>query len=1229
MRIYLFFLCFLVLMPDNLFAQQPASGYTLVQAAGAYSALTGGTNSTATGDDGSQNGVAIGFTFNFAGVPYNTFSISTNGWIRLGGNIPGLSTHVNSTTNLTSNTFKPVIAAVWDDNHRNTGSISYLSSGTAPNRVLEVNWHNVNIGGGGSTSPTNLAQYKIRLFEGTDLIEFEYGTMAAAGTLSAFVGLSDAASTATFLSVTPGAPSTTSNATQNHAISSLAALASQKLTFTPPPPPSCLAPVSPTNLAITITTANHSWTAPSPAPSNGYEWAVTASATAPASGTATMSTTASSTGLSAGTAYWLHVRSICASSSTWTTVAFNTLLVNDLCANAIDLATLTSPFTGTTAGASDDDAQTCALGNTSPDIYYYIDVPNGQVLTIGQTSNGYDSENYLGYGGACGITNVIACYDDSDTQTNTWLNCTGTTQRVYWVQDGFSDNTNFGSFTLAWSIAPAPIPVCAAGPTAPTGTMAAVSGNVTWAAVPNACSYDVYLDQNTTPTTLIGNTATTSIAYSGLSAGQVYYVSVVPKNTVDGVACTSTFTTTNVPPPCTASTAPTGTAVAIAGNITFGTAAGATDYDVYLDIVTPPVALLGNTTSASISYTGLAYSQQYYVQIRPHNASGYASGCSITTFTTVVAPPANDNCSNAVALTTQPDAAGCPSPVTGTTIGATLSPQTSVNWFSSQDDDVWYKFTASSTSHKVKICNVTFPVGTAVSIGLGLHDAACGNELTGFAGPTVTITGGAGQHEFTGLTVGTEYRLRVLTTGTSSRANFDISITDPPTCFPPTALVASAVTTNSATVAWTAPVTAPSNGYEWVVTTSATPPATGTPETTTSASATGLMGGTIYNLHVRSNCGAGGFGQWVSSQFSTQCNAANLPYTADMSPASVACLSVLNNNGATTWGIQATAPTTPATGFTAPVAQYSYDVDLPGDDYIFTQGLNLTSGNNYRVTYKYANNSTTFVEKMDVRIGTGVSVAAQTTVLADHPNVAGGTLQNGSVGFTVPTSGVYYISFRAYSDADEFFLYLDDIEVKVDESVLTLTNTFIEGYMDGTAGNMKPVMSNSVAAGGTVPGVPAPTAAQCDIITVELHAATTPFATVHTATAILSTTGAATVTFPGAASGNSFYVVVKGRNIVETWSAAPVAFTSTASQSFATAFGSNLGMVGSVPVIYSGDMNGDGEVNGDDYAIFDAANAVGALGYEIPDLNGDGEVNGDDYQIFDPNNAAGVLSAKP
>ena len=308
---------FLLVFGGSVWGQ--VNNYSFAESAGIYSQVTG-TNSTATGDDGTQVAIGIGFTFNFDNVNYTTFSITTNGMVRMGG-----TAIASGWTNAlgTAAALRPLIAPFWDDNNRNTGAITYATTGVAPNRVLSVSWHNINIGGGGATSGTAFASYRMNLYETTNIIEFIYGsTMATAGALSASVGINGAS---TFLSVTPGATSTVSGVTANNAIGATTNLVNKKFTFTPPPPPACAAPSTLTTSNITNTTATISWTAASPAPASGYQYYYSTSATAPTAGTTPSGstgagvTTATLTGLTANTTYYFWVRSNCGGSgtSTW------------------------------------------------------------------------------------------------------------------------------------------------------------------------------------------------------------------------------------------------------------------------------------------------------------------------------------------------------------------------------------------------------------------------------------------------------------------------------------------------------------------------------------------------------------------------------------------------------------------------------------------------------------------------------------------------------------------------------------------------------------------------------------------------------------------------------------------------------------------------------------------------------------------------------------------------
>ena len=91
-----------------------------------------------------------------------------------------------------------------------------------------------------------------------------------------------------------------------------------------------------------------------------------------------------------------------------------------------------------------------------------------------------------------------------------------------------------------------------------------------------------------------------------------------------------------------------------------------------------------------------------------------------------------------------------------------------------------------------------------------------------------------------------------------------------PACPDQTGLVVGAITSNGASVSWDA-ITGVT-GYEYAVTTSATPPATGTATTNTFAVISSLAPQTVYYLHVRTTCAGNNFGLWSTSlSFTTAC----------------------------------------------------------------------------------------------------------------------------------------------------------------------------------------------------------------------------------------------------------------------------------------------------------------------------------------------------------------------
>jgi hypothetical protein len=106
-----------------------------------------------------------------------------------------------------------------------------------------------------------------------------------------------------------------------------------------------------------------------------------------------------------------------------------------------------------------------------------------------------------------------------------------------------------------------------------------------------------------------------------------------------------------------------------------------------------------------------------------------------------------------------------------------------------------------------------------------------------------------------------------------------ISCTLTPNCNPPSTLVSSSITGSSATISWTPPNPAPSNGYQlYVSTTNTAPIATTAPSGSASGTSTlvnGLNPTTLYYVWVRSNCGSSTSSWSNSTSFTTTTSVPN------------------------------------------------------------------------------------------------------------------------------------------------------------------------------------------------------------------------------------------------------------------------------------------------------------------------------------------------------------------
>lgn len=140
-----------------------------------------------------------------------------------------------------------------------------------------------------------------------------------------------------------------------------------------------------------------------------------------------------------------------------------------------------------------------------------------------------------------------------------------------------------------------------------------------------------------------------------------------------------------------------------------------------------------------------------------------------------------------------------------------------------------------------------------------------------------------------------------------------------------------------------------------------------------------------------------------------------------------------------------------------------------------------------------------------------------------------------------------------------------------------------------------------------------------DSMKVYLRNASSPFALRDSSNAIVDSTGNTSISFANATNG-SYYIVVKHRNHLETWTAAPQVFATgnvtnyNFTDNITKAYGSNMKQVGSVFVLYGGDANQDGYVDPMDYTFFKSQ--FGLSDYKSADFNGDGFVDGYDTPIL-------------
>ncbi len=544
----------LIAAQTNLKAQ--VSAYSFSQLAGTYTAITGtavtNMNAGSAWDDAATL-VPIGFSFTFNGTAYSSVTVNSNGYIIFGtAGLNAIYTPIS-----TINGSGVVAAFARDQNAQATaplGNVQYSSTGG----VFTVQWSDAKR----YTTATTAERlfYQIKLYQTTNVVEVIYGAFTNAVLVSTVypqVGLRGSVVT-DFNNRTVATGGSWAASTAGGANTATCFYGSTSVATKPASgqiyrwtPPSCIAPGGLTASGITLTSANVSWTAASPAPTSGYQYYLSTvntapnGATTPTGSTAAGVTSVALTGLTANTTYYIWVRSNCGGTqSGWSSVLVFTTgycvptgsttyyLSNVVTTNGV---TNISNATGAGAGGYSNYSATISCSN-------YLTNPTNITLTPAITTDYFycwiDWNNDLDFLDANETIFATTTYSASYTGVINIPAATPNGNYIMRVANSFSGviasscgpatNGEFEDYTFTVVSAPS----CVAPTALTSSSITASSANISWTAASPAptSGYQYYLSTtNTAPngaTIPTGSTAagTTSVALTGLTANTTYYI---------------------------------------------------------------------------------------------------------------------------------------------------------------------------------------------------------------------------------------------------------------------------------------------------------------------------------------------------------------------------------------------------------------------------------------------------------------------------------------------------------------------------------------------------------------------------------------------------------------------------------------------------------------------------------------------------------------------------------
>ncbi|OQP56794.1 peptidase [Niastella vici] len=373
---------------------------------------------------------------------------------------------------------------------------------------------------------------------------------------------------------------------------------------------------------------------------------------------------------------------------------------------------------------------------------------------------------------------------------------------------------------------------------------------------------------------------------------------------------------------------------------------------------------------------------------------------------------------------------------------AVTSPNTAVSWAGNSSQTITWNV-ASTTASPVSCANVKISISTDGGTTFSTLVASTAND----GSEAVTIPN----------TPTTTARIKIEAVGNIffDISNTNFTITAGSGCSSPAGLTASAITTTSATVGWTAVSGASSYDVDYKATSSSTWINAATATTATSVGLTGLTTGTTYDYRVRTNCSSGS-SAYSAAQFTTTgtvtCTApSGLTSSVTSSGATVSWTAVSGAvsydadyklNSTSTWTNAATATTATSVSVSGLTASTLYD---------WRVRTNCSGGSSTYSTAQFTTASTTCASTLDNSTNGTISGAA---TIPFNTNVTGLISPSGDIDnykFVITTGGTATVTLTTLpGDYDLKVLNSAGTQLAISQAGGTTSESISRTYTAGT-----------------------------------------------------------------------------------------------------------------------------------------------------------------------------------